>query len=97
MCRVRVRWLRSRQRGCGRLPPGETVCTKDGGWTMANTFATDCGGGRHRARNRGFEGAEPPATLLQAPLRARAARRSKSIMWPGTLCCEMARRAPIDG
>jgi len=25
------------------------------------------------------------------------ARNIKRIMWPGTLCCEMARRAPIDG
>jgi len=26
-----------------------------------------------------------------------SAAAGKGVMWPGTLCCEMARRAPIDG
>ena len=77
-CRVRVRWMRSRQRGLDACRLGESLWIHERRAQLAITFAADCGGGRLRARQQGFEGAEPPAFLLQAPLRARAARRSKS-------------------
>ena len=59
--RPRGRRTRSGRRGSGRLPPGDTVCTCNNGRTFTVAFAADCGGGRLRARQRGFEGAEPPA------------------------------------